>query len=119
MSSLRLSFIGEQRDGAALAKQGSVGSMPAGGAGQCGEQQRVEQQRVEQGNVGSRTAPVGWSASVVLSAHARRERHRLIKQSFFPCSLHVRGGRRKGNSAVQNGTVRSFLFFFLYETASF
>ena len=41
------------------------------------------------------------------------------KQSFsFYCRFGGRG-RRKGNSAVQNGTVRSFLFFLMYETASF
>ena len=57
-------------------------------------------------------------------AHARREGHRTIKQKFPPM-LHVREGRRKGNSVIQNGTVWSFSFFFfffflkMYETTSF
>ena len=41
------------------------------------------------------------------------------KNHFFFLLLHrVQGGRRKGNSVVQNGTVRSS-FFFMYETTSF
>ena len=63
----------------------------------------------------------------VRSVGSRRERgagkNFKKKAPFFPSSpLHVRGGRRKMNSVVQNDTVLLFLFLFLflmYETASF
>ena len=84
---------------------------------------------VEQGNVGSRTAPVGWSANVVDQGVTLLASHRPRCMGFGSCqrtrgesgtgclnklSSHATrsGGRRRGNSAVQNGTVRSFFFFF-------
>ena len=49
-----------------------------------------------------------------------RERGGTKFSKIFFSSVTGFGGRmKKRNSAVQNGTVRSFLFFFLYETTSF
>ena len=50
----------------------------------------------------------GWSVG------ARRERREVFfkKQSFSFCCRFGGRRRRKGNNAVQNDTVRSFLFFF-------
>ena len=58
-----------------------------------------------------------------LQARERGRQKFQKKAPFFPSSpLHVRGGRRKMNSVVQNDTVLLFLLFFffnIYETASF
>jgi hypothetical protein len=61
----------------------------------------------------------GWSA-IVSGRWAPGERVAgkkfELKQPFFPSSpLHVRGGRRKMNSVVQNDTVLPFSFFFFFE----
>ena len=63
----------------------------------------------------------GWSA-IVFGRWAPGEREGPAKNfkkkaPFFPSSLlHVRGGRRKMNSVVQNDTVLPFsLFFFFFE----
>jgi hypothetical protein len=59
----------------------------------------------------------GWSA-IVFGRWAPGEREGPAKNfkkkaPFFPSSLlHVRGGRRKMNSVVQNDTVLPFSFFF-------
>jgi hypothetical protein len=62
----------------------------------------------------------GWSA-IVFGRWAPGEREGPAKISkkkatFFPSfPLHVRGGRRKMNSVVQNDTVLPFSFFFFFE----
>ena len=46
---------------------------------------------------------------------ARRESGRFKEENHFSLPVAGSGGRRKGNNAVQNGTVRSsFFFFFLF-----
>ena len=64
--------------------------------------------------------PVGqWLWSMVQSVGLRvggleEIKGGLKKKNHFSSLLQVRGrGRRKGNSAIKNDTVRSFFFFFL------
>ena len=59
--------------------------------------------------------PKAWSVG---PWHVRREAGTKTRVSLFPAA--PAGGRRKGNSAVQNGTFWFFFFLLkMYETTSF